>query len=194
MRRERRQHYLGSNSDLIRARSSQERLGGKDGALRGRSAVLPNWFGSRPIDQHGGIGFKEEQRAVLCQSKVYSRIIKPQYGGDLREPRHSPLSQRGRHIFEEPLFLGPMCVAGQHVSGEIVDLPVGGNRQMQRIESTADAHHTVFARQAVLAARVQILDGKKFVPRQCCDRFRHVTKVIDPQEMLPGMEAGNPEQ
>ena len=117
----------------MRTRFSQERSGSKEGTLCGSSAVLPNWLRSRRIDQHCGVGFKEDQRAVVCQSKVYSRIIKPQRGGDVRKSHHSPLTQHGRHIIKKPLLLGPVQAAGQHVGGEIVDLPVGGNRQMKRV-------------------------------------------------------------
>ena len=65
---------------------------------------------------------------------------------------------------------------------------------MQRVENAADAHHPVFARLAVRAARVQKFDGQQFIPRQCRDCFRQVMEGFDPQKMLPGMKAGSPQQ
>ncbi len=76
------------------------------------------------------------------------------------------LAEHRRHVVEEAAFF--LAIGGRlrHTGGKIMHFPVGRNGQVQRIQLSVDEHHPVFARVAVLAARVQVLNGEQFVARQ----------------------------
>ena len=65
---------------------------------------------------------------------------------------------------------------------------------MQRVESTVDKHHPVFARHSVRPARIEILDGEHLFARQVRNPLCQCNAVLHVAEMPTSMKAGYTQQ
>ena len=63
-------------------------------------------------------------------------------------------------------------------------LPLPRDRQMQRIELSADHHHAIFARIAVLAAGIEIFDHQQIVARQAWRPRRIIHSAVSTRTKL----------
>ena len=101
-----------------------------------------------------------------AQAEIDARIVQAQRGLNLRERLHGAGSEHARHILQKLGVFGAMVRAFRHFGGEIVDLPVAGNRHMQRIELPIDHHHAILAHLSVGAPGVEELDDGQFGSRE----------------------------
>ena len=83
---------------------------------------------------------------------------------------------------------------GRHVGGEVMHLPRGGDREMQRVEPAVDHHRAIFPRVAIGAPRIQELDRPERVAGQRSDRRGEAGGAFDAHEMAAGVEAGAAQQ
>ncbi len=113
---------------------------------------------------------------------------------DPLERAHRARSQHPRHIAQEaPLLLAEGGIAC-HVGAEVVHLPIGGDREVQRVEHAVDEHDPVLARHAVRAARVEILDREQLLARERGERAGEGLAPLHPHEVPPRVKAGTSQQ
>ena len=64
-------------------------------------------------------------------------------------------------------------------------LPIPRYRQMQRIDLTADHHHAVFPRVAVLATSIEIFDDQQFVAGKARRRRGQFGRLLHQMKLRP---------
>ena len=107
---------------------------------------------------------------------------------------HRARAKYAGHIREKAPFFLAMRGIRRHIGGEVMHLPIGRDREMERIERAIDDHDAIFARHAVGAARVEIIDRQQFIARQLIDGGGEVFAPFDPDKMPAGVEARRTQQ
>ncbi len=101
---------------------------------------------------------------------------------------HRGRAERRRHVFEKRPLLFAVVGALRHRGGEVVDLPVRRDREVQRVGAPVDEHHAILAPRAVGAARVDVGDREQVRTGERFGDGAHLAGVLDQREVFAGMK------
>ena len=92
------------------------------------------------------------------------------------------MSQHARHVFEELRVFGAVLGIVRHIGGEVVNLPMAGDGDVQRVQFAIDHHHAVLADFAIRPAGVEVTENGQILAREFGQRRGQLRDSLDAQE------------
>ncbi len=159
-----------------------------------RPAIIPARVRFRLSDDHGCIGFKEQNLAPRTETEVDAAVVQADHSLQSFQRRHGPTPQEVGHVRQKVRFFGTVFGAVSRFGAEVVNLPRLRDGQVQRIKPPTHHHDAVFAGVAAGAAGIEIFHRQhpglgSSATGQRGYRGRERPRRFHADKMLPHVEA-----